>query len=439
MSKKENSSKQTLSATEDAAKQEGVPGIPALPTFGREINSFVFNVESLSLANHQTIKVVSTSTKELFKKFEALLKEKGVVTKNEEGKTAYQIKPTDAQAFKKRSRDLLSSSVAMKKIPETFFCSLLHQYDAYLGRLLRVAFYVKPEALNASQKQITFSELMSFDCLEAAREHLIEKEVESIIRESHDEQFTWMENRFGLKLRKDLPIWPIFIEMTERRNLFVHCDGVVSSQYVSVCNKHKVKHREQLGTGHLLTVNKEYFDQAVDCILEIGVKLGHVFWRKLQPDHLPEADKSLHLITYDLLSAEKYGLAKTLLQFATNTLKKHSSDSIRRMNLVNLAIAHYYLDEKSEVIQLIDSQDWSACGDKFKLAVAVLRDDYRDAEKLMQQIGKKGEVNKEDYSTWPLFKTFRESKEFLRTYRKLFGKDFFLPKEGIQERLEHSQ
>jgi len=237
MSKKENSSKQTLSATEDAAKQEGVPGIPALPTFGREINSFVFNVESLSLANHQTIKVVSTSTKELFKKFEALLKEKGVVTKNEEGKTAYQIKPTDAQAFKKRSRDLLSSSVAMKKIPETFFCSLLHQYDAYLGRLLRVAFYVKPEALNASQKQITFSELMSFDCLEAAREHLIEKEVESIIRESHDEQFTWMENRFGLKLRKDLPIWPIFIEMTERRNLFVHCDGVVSSQYVSVCNK----------------------------------------------------------------------------------------------------------------------------------------------------------------------------------------------------------
>lgn len=440
MSRKLNSSKRTSSAAGDMAKQEDVPVVPVVrPSFAREIDGFVLNVESLSRANQQTMKVIETSTKEIAKKFATLLEEKGVVIKNEDGKTAYQIKLADAQAFKRRLKDLLSSYVAMKKTPETFFCSLVHQYDAFLGRLLRVAFYVKPETLNASQKQITFSELMSFDCLEAAREHLIEKEVESRIRESHDEQFAGMESRFGLQLRKDLPIWPVFIEITERRNLFVHCDGVVSSQYVSVCSKHQFKLQEQVRAGYPLTVNKEYFEQAVDCILEIGVKLGHVLWRKLQPNHLSEADNSLHLITYELLLAERYGLAKTLLQFATDTLKKHSSDSIRRMNLVNLAIAHYYLGEKSETIQLLDAHDWSACEDKFKLAVAVLRDDYQDAEKLMKKIGKKGEVNKEAYSSWPLFKTFRESKEFFRTYRKLFGKDFFLPKEEIQERLEQSQ
>ena len=119
--------------------------------------------------------------------------------------------------------------------------------------------------------------------------------------------------------------------------------------------------------------------------MEIGVKLGHVLWRKLQPEDLHEADKSLHVISYELLSAERYGLAKTLLQFATKTLKKHSSDSVYRMNLVNLAIAHYYLEEKTETIQLIDQHDWSACEDKFKIAVAVLRDDYKLAEEINAQ------------------------------------------------------
>ena len=107
-------------------------------------------------------------------------------------------------------------------------------------------------------------------------------------------------------------------------------------------------------------------------------------------------------------------------------LKKHSSDNIRRIHLINLAIAHYKLGEKQEVLNLLNSQDWSACTYKFKLAVAVLQDKYEDAAKLMIKIGKKGEVSREDYSSWPLFIDFRKSEEFLKTYRKLFGKDFIV-------------
>jgi len=423
----------TLAANPENKEKESIAS-PLGPSFGNEISAFAFDVESLSRANHQTMKVVENATKELVKGFNAFFKEKSIVTKTEDGETAYQIKPADFPLFKKRSKDLKASIQANMKIPQIFFCALIHQYDAFLGKLLKVAFYVKPESLNASHKQVSFSELMSFGSLDAAREYLIEKEIESIIRENHDEQVTCMENRFGLALRKDLPIWPMFIEMTERRNLYVHCDGIVSSQYLSVCQKHSFIHDNQLKAGQQLVVTKQYFDQAVDCILEIGVKLGHVLWRKLQPDKLNEADKSLHFTAYGLLLDEKYSLSRTLLQFAVNTLKKHSSESIRRMNLINLAISHYYLDNKPEALALLDSQDWSACEDKFKLAVAVLRDEYEIAEKLMQKIGKKGEVTREEYSSWPLFRTFRESKQFLRTYRKLFGKDFFIPKEEMQER-----
>ncbi len=425
----------TATVDEHSKENASVTSLPDKPSFEREIDSFVLNVEGLSRAYHQTMKVVTTSAKELVEAFLNFLEEKGVVTTTEGGKAAYQIKPADLRFIKKQSKDISASSIAVMKIPQIFFCSLVHQYDAFLGRMLRVAFYLKPETLNSSQKQMTFSDLMSFNSLDEAREHMIEKEIESIIRDNHDDQFTLMENRFGLALRKDLPAWPAFIEMTERRNLFVHCDGVVSSQYLSVCQKHGVSTDKELRPGEPLHVTREYFEGAVDCILEIGVKLGHVLWRKLQPNQLAAADNSLHRITYDLLLDEKYLLAKTLLHFASNILKKHSSESMHRMNLINLAIAHYHLDEKPKANQLIDSQDWSACEDKFKLAVAVLRDDYPGAEKLMKKIGKKGEVTREDYSSWPLFRTFRESREFLRTYKKLFGTDFLVPKEDIEQGL----
>jgi hypothetical protein len=277
---------------------------------------------------------------------------------------------------------------------------------------------------------------MSFGSLDIAREYLIEKEIETILRGSHDDQFTWMENRFSLPLRKDLSIWPTFVEMTERRHLFVHCDGTISSQYLSVCGKHNVNMETKLAVGQQLGVNKIYFEQSVDCILEIGVKLGHVLWRKLQPDDLEQADLALHLTTYDFLMDERYALAKALLHFAANSLKKHSSEEVRRMQVINLAIAHYYLGEKQEAHNILDSHDWSACTDKFKLAVMVLHNNFKDAEKMMQKIGKKGEVKREDYSTWPLFRDFRKSKEFLRTYRKLFGKEFIVPGEVKEQSLE---
>src|SRR2546423_10410038 len=46
---------------------------------------------------------------------------------------------------------------------------------------------------------------------------------------------------FRTLLRKDLPIWPVFVEVTERRNLFAHCSGKVSAQYLTVCDNHGVK------------------------------------------------------------------------------------------------------------------------------------------------------------------------------------------------------
>ena len=404
------------------------------PSFGAAIRFFISQIEGLSRATDMTVKTVTDGFKKEAERFDSFMREKRVRAVDKKGSETYRIKPEDLAGFERHHKALLSSLLALRNVPRIFLCSLVHHYDAYLGRLLRVAFFVKPELPNASQRQLSFTELLVLGSMEAAREYIVEKEVETVIRDSHTGHFEWMENRFGLTLRKDLTVWPQFVEITERRNLFVHRDGVVSSQYLSVCQKEGVALDPPVKIGDELDVSEDYFRQAVECILEIGVKLGHVLWRKLQPECLADADGALLVAAYDLLTEERYSLVKTLLHFAVDTLKKQSSEEIRRINLINLAIAHSFSGERPQALALLKAHDWSASEDRFKLAVAVLEHRYDEAVQLMRRIGAKGSVTRLDYSSWPLFKEFRHRTEFLAAYRELFGEEFVLPKSGIQEK-----
>ena len=399
------------------------------PSFEREIHSFISHIESLSKALEPTMSAMVKALKESSEAIDTFIKKKGVRRARKDGSDSFMLKPEDLHQFERRIKTVSSASLAVRNIPQIFLCSLVHKYDAYLGRLLRVAFAAKPEILSASEKTLTYADLAKFSSLTAARESLIEREVESIIRDSHTDHFDWMEKRFGLPLRKDLDIWPQFVEITERRNLFVHCDGIVSSQYIAVCRKHGVKLDGTIKAGDQLTVDPDYFRKAFDCMLEIGIKLGHVLWRKLQPSDIKEADTALQLTGYDLLVEERYELAKMILRFATNTLKSVSSDQIRRMNIINLCIAHKFSGDEQNCMSVLDSEDWTACSPEFRLAEVVLKDDFTAASRIMEAIGKEGTVKREYYSTWPLFKAFRESKEFLTSYRKLFGEEFVVPED----------
>jgi len=267
---------------------------------------------------------------------------------------------------------------------------------------------------------LSFSELVAFDSIEAARGHIVEKEVESVLRESHSEQFDWLEEKFKITLRKGLSIWPRFIEVTERRNLFVHTGGQVSGQYLKVCQIHKFDCGET-SKGGQLGVSSEYFEQAYEIIFEVGVKLAHVLWRKLKPDEVKSADQNLLEISYQLLCQEKYQLAKAILDFATDVLKKPFSAEYRLSFVVNRAQAYKWSGDNCRALEILDDEDFSALCDKYKLADAVLRENYKQALELVRTIGAHGDVDLEAYREWPLFREFRKQKELEVIVFEIFG------------------
>ncbi len=359
-----------------------------------------------------------TAMEASFEAFNKFLKENGV--EKDEGKVEL---PRDAYVellnFQRRLR---RNGKALQIVPRSLFTSLVSHYDAYIGNLLRALFYVKPEILNSSEHKLSFKDLTSFDSLEAARAAVVEKEVEALLRESHADQFKWMENKFACPLTKDLPSWPTFVEVTERRNLFVHCNGKVSTQYLSVCKRHGVD-CSSVTLGQELNVDPKYLKLAYSTIVEVGIKLGHVLWRRLNPAEMGKADVSLNNLCLDLIRDEKCQVAQILLDFAVQ-FKKFGSETDRKIFIINQAQAYKWSGKDRQAKEILAREDWQASSEKFQLGAAVLNDDFKTAARIMKHIGAGSSPSKGDYKEWPMFKVFRTTSEFSEAFKDVFGEPF---------------
>lgn len=397
---------------------------------------FIQKIESLRETLPLVMLFVNANHTKSNNNFSQFVKKNGVEIKDESGDEYYTFSPEDSHKYEILEKNAEIASSALEIIPNSLFVSLISQFDSFLGKLIREIFTAKPEILNSSEKNLSFSKLLELKSIEEAKEFIIEKEVETVLRDSHTEHFAWLETKLGITLRKDLPIWQDFIEITERRNLFVHNDGVVTSQYLSVCRVNKVKFTTEPKLGEQLSVNGVYFEKAYRCLFEISVKLTQVIWRKLLPKEIEYCDESLNDICFELLRQNQLDLSIILLDFATIVLKKHFNEESKNVFIVNKALSFKLCNKTKECEEIVASKDWSACSDKFKIAKEALLDNHDEVAKLMKRIGNDGDVTKLSYKTWPLFIEFRKRKLFLETFKEIFQEEYIAvetPKKMLEE------
>lgn len=392
-------------------------------TIGFEISFFVDQIDALAdtlpMANVAIVKVLKESHESLQTFLDTECKPR--TDPNNPSIKNYTLDGDQYLKFQRVTKRLYKAGLAHTLVPRGLLVAMVSQFDAYVGKLIRHLLDVQPAIINCCDRQFTFSELTQFSSLDAVREHVVEKEVEAVLRESHSTQFEWLRKKFGIPLTKDLPSWPKFVEVTERRNLFVHTNGVVSSQYVDVCRKHGFEIPNGVRVGTQLPLDSEYFREAAECVLEIGIKLGQVLWRKVVPSELAFADQNLNKITYTLLSEERYELARTILDFATETLPRHTSEDYRLRCVINRAQAYKWQGKSDKCKEILEQEDWSATGLEFKLAHAILCDDEPKAISIFKQMGARSNLDKHTYREWPIFKELRKSAEFAAAFFEVFG------------------
>lgn len=111
--------------------------------------------------------------------------------------------------FKKYEKKINHLSIALNTTSRNYLVSYVSMYDSFLGKLVGELLLLKPELFNNSDREIKFKDLVDFNSLDDAKDYILEKEINSLLRKSHVEQFIWMENKFGLPLTKGLEIGKI--------------------------------------------------------------------------------------------------------------------------------------------------------------------------------------------------------------------------------------
>jgi len=339
-----------------------------------------------------------------------------------EDETDETIKVLTVKELRKTLREIErhNSSSPVTTLEKSLFINLFSVFDKFIGDLVAVLYSKEPNLYKNITKEITLSEALNYDSMDELRQVFLDKEIETIRRKSYIDQFKDLEKKFSITLTK-FEEWPYFIERSQRRNLFTHCDGIVSKQYIDICKEVGFKDKKGREIGEQLEIGNKYLFQSCMIIAQVGVMLGQTLWRKVLEDELEKADSHLSAIVFTYLHMEHWGNAISVSKFALG-LPNISTDVMERIFSVNHAIALNAIDKRKAAKSILDKKDWSATIYDFKLAYAILTEDYAEAETLMYKVGKEGELITElSYHDWPLFREFRDSSEFFRAYENVYG------------------
>lgn len=178
--------------------------------------------------------------------------------------------------------------------------------------------------------------------------------------------------------------------------------------------------------GKSLGVSRKYFENAYMCLCEIGFKLAHVIWRKLQKEEIAQIDLNLTKQSYDLIVCGDYKIAARILEFFTQSQMPHESDSNLRILVINLAQIYKWQKDESKAEEILSLCDWSASDDRFKLAVMVLQEKWEEEYRIMRRLKHDGNFSRSNYKEWPLFQKLREEPDFLRFTENVMERLFVL-------------
>ena len=197
----------------------------------------------------------------------------------------------------------------------------------------------------------------------------------------------------------------------------------MSPAYIENCKKWNIPLSDEIKEGQLLPAPDEYILHATDCFYEVIVRVFQAAARRLFPASFEVLDRKLNNETVELLTAERWGLAERIFEFALK-IPEHlrTSGEMEYYWLINLCIALKFGGKNYS--NRLHSVNWSPFHPKYHFAVAVLEDRFDDADQLMRSTAVQAEITEKEFKEWPLLREFRNTDAFRESFKHIFNKDY---------------
>jgi hypothetical protein len=336
----------------------------------------------------------------------------------------YKLSRHDFGAYRRFDENLSAAASTSRSLPRLLTVGLVTSLEYHLTFLMKEVAKKFPREIFGKDKVVAARDIVKFNSMDDLKEFVIYDEIDKVQRESLADQIKWITSKAGLDdITPNYPDWSRLLELFERRNLFVHANGIVNEQYVKAAKKHDFPDGKSLKTGDELHANPDYFTQAVHRVIHFGAMLTQIVWRRCYPEEGEYSDKSISDLGYELIARQQFELAIKMLEAAKTT--RGISEIRNRMSVVNLANAYKLSGDEERSLKVLESMDWTAVAPEFKISIAAVRGDVDEVVTLMKRIGVNDDLlSARAYQEWPVFYGVRGHVKFTSAFKEIFRLDY---------------
>ena len=326
------------------------------------------------------------------------------ITDEEDGHKSIKIEMSNekGERLDDALRELKKSDHRQESLYSNSLISLISTVEWFIAQLIHQHYKLNPHVLGSKDKQFSLDELGKFETIDDAKNYLIEKTVESVLRGSIDDWFEFFKLKLNLSMGYLDDYKKHLIEAAQRRNLLVHNGGVVNRIYLA-------NFANELGTppviGEKIEVTSAYINETISLFERCFILIAAELWKKINKEDESRGDLMITL-GFDHLQAERYDIAESLSYFAFSDKTLQEKD--RLYAKINYWIAKKYSGQFEKIKKEIENEDFSAKSKLFILAKNILLDNYDDAIlDINYLLTHDDEFVFEHLEIWPLFRDFR--------------------------------
>lgn len=409
---------------------------PYLEEIGANLDNFIENINCLRETFGYSEIMLRQQNRSALKDLSEFTN--AYTSQDEKGETIINIPNEKNREYKKLLKKKIRAEKASKLIPPSYIISLISIFDSFLAGLVRCVYNLKQDLLLESKQAFTYREIANFVSPKEVKKVIIDSTIDKLFRDSHKEQIEWFEKALEVPLKK-FSKWGDFMELTERRNLFVHADGIVSMQYIGECTKNNYN-LQNIEIGSKLSADNAYFEKSFALLYEMGIMLTQILINKLYIDKVSNGnelrDKVFINNVYDLICEKHYEIAINVSNFVRDkSLKRNNKD--KTFIELNLAQAYKWSGNEKACKSILKELDTSAMNTDLQIPKKVLEEKFDEVFSMMKNLGRNSQIlTKEAYREWPIFEKIREKKEFEETFELIFGEKLFIPNSSDINKIE---
>jgi len=290
---------------------------------------------------------------------------------------------------------------------ETSLINLTNIFEFFIQSIVYNWVQAFPNSLNSSEKTITYGELINTKDLESLHQRIINDYVRSFMFGSSNEWFIKLsKNNKNLAKKIDVKEIKIVNEIFARRNIVVHNNGIVNSSYLSIVEDSEFIEGEEVGLSF------DYLDNIANDLLVTGLKIAFYYW-EVQSENKDLFESKFNLFEQNIgLELIKNNKPKT----AAKVLKILIDEKSNYTRVLSLRLAINYAlalkDSGFNYKEVIDSEDFSVCGDEHNLCLAALDDNIEEVIKYFKLIVSSNLEHYEFLIDWPVLKNVKNDAKF---------------------------